>query len=176
MKADSENQLSVRQRCKWSEGDPLLEAYHDFEWGVPPGSDDELFERMSMQIFQAGLSWKLILKKRKGIQKAFDGFKITEVAAYNDDKFRELLNNKEIIRNKQKIKSVMQNAKSVMEIQQEFGSFFAFINILPPKLSELQSEMRKRFKFMGPEITRMFVFNIGKIPPPHDSQCWRNKD
>jgi DNA-3-methyladenine glycosylase I len=167
------NKLLTKRRCKWCEGDLLLENYHDNEWGIVPNTDDELFERMAMQIFQAGLNWKMILKKRPYFNKAFDKFNITRVRKYSDPEFKKLINNEKIIRNKQKISAVIHNAKVVKDIQDEYGSFLKFINDLPIKLPQIQSIMRKKFKFMGPEITRMFIFNIGKLNPPHEKQCWR---
>ena len=165
--------MSEKLRCSWCQGDPLLEAYHDNEWGIPAKSDDELFERMSMQIFQAGLNWKMILTKRENFNRAFQGFRVAQVAQFGDGELQELLGDAGIIRNRQKLTAVLHNAAVIREIQKEFGSFQKYLDLLPNKLSELQTALRKRFKFMGPEVTRMFVFNIGKIPPPHEKQCWR---
>lgn len=168
--------MGEKSRCSWCQGDPLLEDYHDTEWGIPAESDDELFERMSMQIFQAGLNWKMILTKRANFNTAFQGFRVEQVVQFGDGKLQELLNDAGIIRNRQKITAVLHNAMVIREIQKEFGSFGNYLDSLPAKLSELQAALRKRFKFMGPEVTRMFVFNIGKIPPPHEKNCWRYQE
>ncbi|GAB4374019.1 MAG: DNA-3-methyladenine glycosylase I [Calditrichia bacterium] len=165
--------MSGKERCKWCQGDALLEEYHDFEWGIAPENDDELFERMAMQIFQAGLNWKLILQKRENFNKAFCGFSIEQVSEFDDTILARLLTDSGIIRNRQKIRAVLHNARVIRQIQQDFGSFRFYVDQLPNTLSELQKEFRQRFQFMGPEIVRMFVFNIGKIPPPHEKQCWR---
>ncbi len=168
--------MNSLSRCKWCEGDPLLEEYHDKEWGILAKSDDELFERMSLQIFQAGLNWKLILQKRKNICEAFAGFRIDLVSRFTDDDYHALLNNPGILRNRQKIGAVLQNAKAIVEIREKHGSFQNYLDSIPTELSEYRKEFRKTFKFMGPEITRMFVFNIGKITPPHEPQCWRHPE
>ncbi len=165
--------MNTKPRCRWCQNDPLLADYHDNEWGIPTDNDDELFERMSLQIFQAGLNWKLILQKRGNFSEAFSGFKISEVVKFDENSYNKLLNNTSIIRNRQKIKSVLLNAKVIQNIQSENGSFKKFLDNLPSDLPTIQREFRTRFKFMGPEITRMFIYNIGKIPPPHEKQCWR---
>ena len=165
--------MPEKKRCQWCEGDPLLERYHDREWGIAPRSDDELFERMSLQIFQAGLNWKLILTKRDNFLESFDRFKIAKVAKYDDQKLQELLNDAGILRNRRKIAAVIHNARVIQEIQAEFKTFRDYLDSLPNRLKPLQLEFRKRFKFMGPEISRMFIFNIGKITPPHETSCWR---
>jgi DNA-3-methyladenine glycosylase I len=159
--------------CRWCEGDPLLRQYHDQEWGIAPQSDDELFERMSLQIFQAGLNWKMILTKRENFLRSFDYFKIAKVARYDDQKLQQLLNDRGILRNRRKIEAVIHNAWVIKGIQKEYKSFKNYLDSLPNRLRPMQIEFRKRFKFMGPEISRMFVFNIGKIPPPHETTCWR---
>ena len=163
-----------KSRCDWCGDDPLLIEYHDTEWGFPAQTDNELFERMSLQIFQAGLNWKIILGKRHNFHTAFAGFNIARVARFGEAEQQELLADTGIIRNRLKISAVLKNARTIEIIQKESGSFQAFIDSQPPLLAELQKVFRNTFSFMGPEITRMFVMNIGKIPPPHDKDCWRN--
>lgn len=165
--------MSKKKRCHWCEGDPLLEQYHDREWGIAPRSDNELFERMSLQIFQAGLNWRLILSKRNNFLKSFDNFKIASVAKYDDQKLNLLLNDAGILRNRRKIEAVIHNASVILGIQKEFKGFQNYLDSLPNRLKPIQVEFKKRFKFMGPEISRMFIFNIGKISPPHETSCWR---
>ena len=162
------------KRCGWCGDDPLLEEYHDKEWGFPEGSDDLLFERMCLQIFQAGLTWKLILRRRPAFRKAFRGFQIAKVAALSDRDVERLLSDETIIRNRLKILAVIENAKRVLRIREEWGSFRAYLDSLPGGLKALQREFKKMFVFMGPEITRMFVMSINKVPPPHDKGCWRH--
>jgi DNA-3-methyladenine glycosylase I len=165
-----------KKRCHWCEGDPLLERYHDQEWGIAPKSDNELFERMSLQIFQAGLNWKLILSKRANFLKSFDSFNLVKVAKYDDQKLQQLLNDPGILRNRRKIEAVIHNARVIKEIKLEYKSFQNYLDSLPDRLNIIQVELRKRFKFLGPEISRMFVMNIGKIAPPHERNCWRYQE
>ncbi|MBS4027572.1 MAG: DNA-3-methyladenine glycosylase I [Ignavibacteriales bacterium] len=162
-------------RCKWATGDPLMEEYHDFHWGVPPKNDNELFERMTQQIFQAGLSWKTIWHRHREFYKAFDKFSVKKVAEYDSKEKKRLLNDASIIRNKAKIEATLENAKRILAVKKEFGSFQKFLESIPNELSACQKEMKVRFKFMGPEITRMFVMNIGKIEDTHEKECWRYK-
>jgi DNA-3-methyladenine glycosylase I len=172
MKKNSEE---TKQRCKWTQQDPRMERYHDEVWGFPAKNDNELFERMTQQIFQAGLSWKTIWYREKAFQKAFDKFSIKKVAAYTAKDKTRLLNDATIIRNKAKIEATLENAKRILLLQKEFGSFQKFLDGIPDVLSACQKELKKRMKFMGPEITRMFVMNIGKIEDMHEEGCWRAK-
>lgn len=165
----------AKKRCSWCGGDPLLEHYHDTEWGVPEHDDDRLFERLALQIFQAGLNWKLILAKRPAFKKAFRDFDIDRVARFDARSVNRLMNDAGIIRNRKKIEAVIENAKRLQQIRKEYGSFDVWIEGLPSTLKPLQKEFRNRFAFMGPEITRMFVMNIGKVKTVHERKCFRYK-
>ena len=114
-------------RCSWCEGNELYTQYHDQEWGVPLYNDQKLFEFLTLETFQAGLSWITVLKKRENFRAAFDDFNYHKVAKYNDNKFNELIENAGIIRNKLKIKAAINNAQRFMEVQQEFKSFSNYI-------------------------------------------------
>lgn len=166
----------TRHLCGWAKGDPLMEQYHDTEWGFPAKDDNDLFERLTLQIFQAGLSWKLILHRRKAFRKAFSNFDVAKVAEYGAAEVERLLADKNIIRNKIKISSTVENAKRIRTLQEEFGSFQNYLDQIPNELSILQKELKQTFKFMGNEIARMFVMNIGKIKVPHDRTCWRHEE
>ncbi|MEK7264043.1 MAG: DNA-3-methyladenine glycosylase I [Bacteroidota bacterium] len=170
-----EKKSANRKRCKWTLEDPRMERYHDEVWGFPAKNDNELFERMTQQIFQAGLSWKTIWYREKAFKKAFDKFSIKKVAAYTEKDKQRLLSDATIIRNKAKIEATLENAKRILALQKEFGSFQKFLDGIPNDLLQCQKEMKGRFKFMGPEITRMFVMNIGKIEDTHEEGCWRAK-
>lgn len=160
-------------RCSWCVGDPVLEHYHDTEWGVPETADDRLFERLALQIFQAGLNWKMILAKRPALKSAFRDFSIEKVARFDARSIERLLADERIIRNRKKIESVVENAKRIMAVRKEHGSFGNYLASLPANLESLQKEFRERFVFMGPEVTRMFVMNIGKVTPVHERRCFR---
>ncbi|MBM4165631.1 MAG: DNA-3-methyladenine glycosylase I [Ignavibacteria bacterium] len=166
--------IEIKKRCQWADDDEMLQLYHDNYWGVPPRNDNELFERMTQQIFQAGLSWKIIWSKHKNFHKAFSKFSVQKVANYDKKELKRLLNDATIVRNRTKINATLENAKRIIKLKKEFGSFRKFLNTIPNELLACQKAMKEHFVFMGPEITRMFVFNIGKIPFPHEKQCWKN--
>jgi DNA-3-methyladenine glycosylase I len=157
--------------------------YHDKEWGVPVHDDTKLFEFLVLDAMQAGLSWKTVLHKRDNFRKAFDNYDIKKIASYDDKKFEELLLDKGIIRNRQKINASIQNAKAFLEVQKEFGSFDAYIwqfvggqtiknswtklNDLPPNTPEsdtLSKDMKRRgFSFVGSTICYAFMQAAGMV-------------
>ena len=114
-------------RCPWCKKDDLYRNYHDNEWGIPIFDDTVLFEYLVLESFQAGLSWHSILKKRENFRKAFDYFNYKKIQYYDDKKITELLQNEGIIRNKLKILATINNAKTFIKIQNEFGSFAEYI-------------------------------------------------
>ncbi len=114
-------------RCEWAGNDPLMQKYHDKEWSVPKHDDRRLFEDLVLDGAQAGLSWMTILRKRENYRQAFDDFDPAKVATYDEVKIEELLGNAGIIRNRQKINSAIKNAKAFLKVQEEFGSFDAYI-------------------------------------------------
>ena len=116
------------KRCSWVNlNEPIYIEYHDKEWGIPINNDKKLFEMLVLESFQAGLSWICILKKRENFRKALDNFNYNKIANYKEDKIKELLNNKEIIRSRRKIEAIISNAKIYIEIQKEWGSFNRYI-------------------------------------------------
>ena len=117
----------MKHKCAWCLGDPLYEAYHDEEWGVPVYDDDTLFEFLILETFQAGLSWITILRKRENFRKAFDNFDYKKITAYRQTKIDALLDDAGIIRNRLKINATISNAHCFMKIQEEFGSFSKYI-------------------------------------------------
>src|SRR4051812_38874221 len=118
---------SALKRCEWSGSDPLYIQYHDEEWGVPLHEDRALFEFLSLEGAQAGLSWITILRKRETYRKAFDNFDPEKVAQYGDEKFAALMNDAGIVRNRQKIQATIDNARAFLQVQREFGSFDKYI-------------------------------------------------
>ena len=116
------------RRCKWvNEKSEIYIKYHDEEWGVPKYDDRDLFELLILEGFQAGLSWLTVLKKREAFRLAYNNFNVNKVANYNDKKVEQLLNNKDIIRSRNKILASINNAKIFIEIQKEWGSFSKYI-------------------------------------------------
>lgn len=160
-----------RKRCSWAVNDPLLIEYHDKEWGVPLERDDELFERLTLELFQAGLSWRLILQKRPAFRKAFANFSIQRVAAFTQKDVSRLLKNKAIIRNRLKIESTIENAKRLKTVIAEHGSFANYLSSLTGPPEEFYKEFKKRFRFMGPTIVESFLLSIGKLDGAHEPGC-----
>ena len=117
----------MQNRCNWCLSDPIYLEYHDKEWGRPLYDDQKLFELFVLESMQAGLSWLTILKKRENFRKAFDNFEISKVASYDEAKVEALLQDSSIIRNKLKLKAAINNARQVLIIQQEYGSFSAYL-------------------------------------------------
>ena len=113
----------MKKRCDWTKDDPLMNTYHDKEWGVPVHDDQKHFEFLVLDAFQAGLSWKTILYRREGFRKAFANFDVNKVAKFNEDRLQKLMLDASIIRNRLKIYGTVKNAKTFIKVQKEFGSF-----------------------------------------------------
>ena len=170
-------------RCGWVTDDVIYQEYHDQEWGVPVHEDRKLFEMLCLEGMQAGLSWLTVLKKREAFKLAFDDFEVDKIIDYGEEKIGELLLDKEIIRNRLKIRSVVGNAKAFKEVQKEFGSFDAYIwsfvgdepivgewediSEIPvsTELSDLISKDLKRrgFNFVGSTIVYAFMQAVGLV-------------
>ena len=181
-----------KHRCGWCVGDPLYEEYHDTEWGVPVRDDDTLFEFLTLETFQAGLSWITILRKRENFRKAFDNFDYQKIADYDEKKFNELVENEGIIRNKLKIKATISNAQAFMKVQKDFGSFsdyiWGFVNDQPIKnqwrsykdvpantaISDgISKDLKKRgFKFVGSTVIYAHMQATGMVND-HEINCFR---
>ena len=166
---------AVLPRCGWCGQDPILTDYHDKEWGKVIKDDDQLFERMTMEVFQAGLSWKIVLVKRDAFRKAFSGFEISKVARYGEKQIDRLMNDKAIIRNQRKILATIHNAKALLNVQKEYGSFFKFIKQLDIENNTVK-EMKKHFKFMGEETVKCFLMGCGRVAAPHEKKCYLYKN
>ncbi|HET7361387.1 MAG TPA: DNA-3-methyladenine glycosylase I [Salinimicrobium sp.] len=184
-----------KERCAWCKGDPLYESYHDTEWGVPVYDDQKLFEFLLLETFQAGLSWIIILRKRENFRKAFDDFDFKKIAAYSEEKMESLMADPGIIRNNLKIRASVTNAQNFIKIQEEFGSFNAYIwrfvdgkpihnkwktNKEVPattKISEaLSKDLKKRgFKFVGPTVVYAHMQATGMIND-HEVGCFRHQE
>lgn len=182
------------KRCGWCEGDPLYEAYHDHEWGVPVLEDETLFEFLILETFQAGLSWITVLRKRNNFREAFDNFDYRKIAQYKDAKVTELMGNAGIIRNQMKIRAAVTNAREFMKIQDEFGSFskyiWGFVKGKPiqnavkdykkaPATTELSDklskDLKKRgFKFVGSTVIYAHMQATGMVND-HQVDCFRYK-
>jgi DNA-3-methyladenine glycosylase I len=183
-----------KPRCAWI-SDPLMQRYHDEEWGVPLHDDRKLFEFMVLDAFQAGLSWKTILNKRENFRKAFDNFDAIKISAYDEAKYVSLLNDAGIIRNRAKIRATITNAQAFLDVQKEFGTFDKYIwsfvdhktiinswkslTEIPPK-TEASDRMskdltRRGFKFVGSTICYAFMQAAGMVND-HVAGCFRYEE
>lgn len=182
-------------RCDWAGTDPLYVAYHDQEWGVPVHDDRVLFEFLILEGMQAGLSWSTILRKRENFRQAFDGFDPQKIAEYGEEKIAELLANPGIIRNRLKVRAAVGNARAFIKVQEEFGSFDAyiwrFVGGKPivnrwttmseiPAQSEEAREMskdlvRRGFRFVGPTICYAHMQATGMVND-HIGSCFRYEE
>ena len=183
------------KRCPWCEGDALYEQYHDKEWGVPIFDDLKLFEFLTLETFQAGLSWITVLQKREHFRVAFDQFDYEKVALYEDEEIKALIENEGIIRNKQKIKAAVNNAQRFIGIRQEHGTFsqyiwdfvggkplqnsFKTLEEIPAKtaLSErISKDLRQNgFQFVGPKVVYAHMQATGMVND-HLVGCFRYQE
>ena len=146
--------------------------YHDLAYGFPITDDNELFERLVLEINQAGLSWITILNKQENFKKAYDGFNIQKVATYNDTERIRLLNDAGIIRNRLKINAAIHNATVILQLQKDFGSFKNWLDSHQPKeKQEWVKLFKKTFKFTGGEIVNEFLQSIGYLKGAHIPSC-----
>ncbi len=158
--------------CRISFGHPFHGPYHDKEHGFPIRDEPALFERLVLEINQAGLSWLTVLRKRGNFQTAFDGFDVDRVAAYDRRDEARLLADSGIIRNRLKIQAAIENARRLIAIRESYGSFAAWLDAHHP-LSEREwvKLFKKTFAFTGGEITREFLVGIGYLPGAHERSC-----
>ncbi len=180
------------ERCNWATKNPLMMEYHDKEWGMPLHDDRKIFEFMVLEGFQAGLSWQTVLNKREAFRKAFDNFDPEKVANYSTEKLEELLQNKDIIRNRLKIAASVVNAQNFLKTQKEFGTFdnyiWGFVNGKPiinsfetmkdvpaktPLSDKISADLKKRgFKFVGSTIVYAHMQATGMVND-HLTGCFR---
>ncbi len=182
-------------RCPWPSDDELMIEYHDSEWGVPVHDDKKHFEFLLLDAFQAGLSWRTILHKRKNFKKAFSNFNYKKIAKYTDEDFDRLVNDAGIVRNRAKIKATIKNAQLFQEVQKEFGSFdkytwqftrgktthnkFKSLKEIPAKTKEsdaMSKDLKARgFKFVGSTICYAYMQAAGMVND-HFPTCFRYKE
>ena len=177
----------TKQRCYWSTTHELFIPYHDEEWGVAVHDDRLLFEMLNLEGAQAGLSWLTVLKKRDRYREVFDNFDATKIIHYTEDKRDELLNDPGIIRNRLKVNAVIVNAAAYLKVQEEFGSFDAYIWSFvngegltrkdaeaAVEISKVMSKdlLKRGFKFVGPTICYAFMQATGLIAD-HEEYCFR---
>lgn len=158
--------------CRSAPGHPFHGPYHDTEYGVPLRGDAELFERLVLEINQAGLSWLTILKKRDGFRRAYGGFDPAVVAAYGDADRARLLADPGIIRNRLKVDAAIHNAGRLVALIAEYGSFAAWLDAQGSRSkAQWVTLMKAQFRFMGGEIVGEFLMSIGRLPGAHADDC-----
>jgi DNA-3-methyladenine glycosylase I len=180
-------------RCRWGTSDPLYIDYHDYEWGRPLRDERVMFELMSLEAFQSGLSWLIILRKRPGFREAFDGFEPDVVAAYGDDDVARLLADQRIVRNRAKVEATVANARAVVALHDQGGSLvelvfshapgaderppgrfraFADMPSTTPSSAALAKDVRQRgFRFVGPTVAYSLM-QAGGVVDDHLEGCW----
>jgi DNA-3-methyladenine glycosylase I len=179
-----------KRRCPWANPkNELYVAYHDKEWGVPVHDDHKLFEMLVLECFQAGLSWECVLNKREAFRKAFDGFDLDKISAYNEAKVESLMKDAGIIRNRAKIEATINNAQIFAFIQKEFGTFSAYLwgftkgeiiyetGLAASPLSDtISKDLRMRgMKFVGSTVVYAYLQAVGVIFA-HDDGCFLSRE
>ncbi|WP_045758275.1 DNA-3-methyladenine glycosylase I [Xanthomonas albilineans] len=158
--------------CDIAPGHPLHGPYHDDEYGVPQRADTVLFERLVLEINQAGLSWELMLKKREGFRAAYAGFDVDTVAAYGEADVMRLLADPGIIRNRLKVQAAIHNAQVIQGLRATHGSFAAWLDAQHPRSKpEWVALFKRTFRFTGGEITGEFLMSLGYLPGAHRADC-----
>ena len=165
--------LDGKTRCRWAATDPVLAAYHDEEWGEPPLGEAAWFERLSLEVFQAGLSWRTVLAKRDGFRRAFHDFEPKLVASLTAKDVGAILRDPGIVRNRAKVLATIENAKIVLALATAHGSFADWVNAQPEGLEEQQRVYRQTFQFASPQVVEAFLQSVGRVEPPHELGCWR---
>lgn len=158
--------------CDFAKGNPIHGPYHDREYGFPIEDESLLFERLLLEINQAGLSWELMLKKRDGFRQAYSGFEVDRVAAYGEPDRQRLLADTGIVRNRLKINAAIENARVIQTMRGSHGGFASWLRAHHPlRKPDWVKLFRKTFRFTGGEITGEFLMSIGYLPSPHRADC-----
>ena len=163
--------------CDFAPGHPVHGPYHDHEYGVPTRDESALFERLILEINQAGLSWETILKKREGFRRAYDGFDVDRVAAYGEADRARLLADPRIIRNRLKVEAAIHNAQVVRGLRDSHGGFAGWLDAhvlldsAPRDKAGWVKLFKKQFRFTGGEIVGEFLMSLGYLPGAHREDC-----
>jgi DNA-3-methyladenine glycosylase I len=158
--------------CEVAVADPLHQPYHDDEYGFPVTDDASLFERLVLEINQAGLSWATILRKRQAFRQAYSGFDIDAVAAYGEAERHRLLNDAGVVRNRLKVNAAIENARRIVALREEFNSLAGWLNRHHPQRRDDWVKLFKRtFLFTGGEIVNEFLMSTGYLPGAHRRDC-----
>ena len=182
--------MAEKKRCSWCNlKNPNYIRYHDEEWGVPDFGDGHLFEMLILEAFQAGLSWECVLNKREAFRKAYDGFELEKVCAYDEKKQAELAEDASIIRNRLKIRASVENARIFKQIAEEYGSFYGYLKTftggkcfaetgktLSPLSDAISADLKRRgMRFVGTTIIYSYLQAVGVIDS-HEEGCFLQKE
>jgi DNA-3-methyladenine glycosylase I len=158
--------------CRIAPGHAFHGPYHDTEYGFPSADERVLFERLALEIMQAGLSWLLVLKKRPGLNAAFGGFDVDTVARYGESEIARLLADAAIIRNRLKIEAIIDNARRIQALRRSHGGFAQWLDAHHPRAkAEWVKLFRKTFRFTGGEVVGEFLMSLGYLPGAHEEAC-----
>lgn len=158
--------------CSVAPGHEFHGPYHDTEYGFHSADERVLFERLALEIMQAGLSWLIVLKKRRGMNAAFDDFHVDKVARYGERQIGRLLKDENIIRNRLKIESIIDNARRVQALRDSHGGFAGWLDAHHPLPKEQWVKLfKKTFRFTGGEVTGEFLMSLGYLPGAHHEAC-----
>jgi len=158
--------------CLAAPGHPVHGPYHDHEYGFPSADESVLFERLALEINQAGLSWLTVLKKRPALRAAFADFAVDRVAAFDNGDVARLLGDPGIIRNRLKVESVVENARQIQRLRASHGSFAGWLQASHPQPKEAWVRLfRQTFRFTGGEIVNEFLMSLGYLPGAHVPEC-----
>jgi DNA-3-methyladenine glycosylase I len=158
--------------CDSAPGDPVHASYHNTEYGFPTVDESALFERLVLEINQAGLSWATILRKRDNFRKAYSGFDVDAVAGYGEPDRDRLLSDKGIIRNRKKVDAAIENARRLIAIRDSHGGFYNWLQLHHPRAHENWTKLfRETFVFTGPLVVEEFLLSTGYLPGAHTARC-----
>ncbi|MDV2683216.1 DNA-3-methyladenine glycosylase I [Alkalihalophilus lindianensis] len=160
------------KRCKWCKDDPLMIKYHDEEWGRRVKEDRKLFEALTLEVFQAGLSWRTVLYKREQFRVRFYQFNLERVAGLTEKDVERLLQDPGIIRHRKKMEATIENAQRIVRIVESEGSFYQWMKQLPKDQEQACKIVKNQFKHVGITTAESFIIAVGVLPTPHDEQCF----
>ena len=161
-----------RRRCRWAQSDPVLARYHDAEWGRPVRQGRAHFERMTLELFQAGLSWRTILAKRPAFRAAFRGFDPRVVSRFTRRDVARLMRDAGIVRNRLKIEAAIDNAQRFLTAARRHGSFARYLASIGPRPVGMMEALRRDFRFMGPLVAESYLMSVGLLPVRHEKDCF----
>jgi DNA-3-methyladenine glycosylase I len=182
--------MTERRRCDWGDSAPDYVEYHDSEWGVPLHGDNQLYERLTLEAFQSGLSWLTILRKREGFRAAFAGFDLASVAEFGEDDRQRLLADPAIVRNRAKVDAAINNARVALTVPEGLSellwsfapaehrrpALLSDILAITPESKAMAKELKRRgFAFVGPTTAYAMMQAVGMVDD-HVSYCWRATD